>query len=211
MRRPVVLFLLLILAATSALAAGPEYIPIVAARQQAIGTSVTVLALVTVASGDFSSSSGDEGFAIQDQTGGIWVSVPKNLHLRVGQRVLVTGTIQNAGRLQIVPTDTSAVKRLAGSELLVATGQVKGAVMGYLITVEGTIQQLQDDGSDGFKVWIDDGSGQLLVYLNKSTDINPHAPYLKVGRRIRVTGFANQYNDAYELDPRSKKDLKPLP
>jgi len=79
-------------------AAGPNYIPIATARVQAQGTTVTVMGFVTVASGDFRSSSADEGFAIQDQTAGIWVSVKKDLGFKVGQRVLVTGTLgQNVG------------------------------------------------------------------------------------------------------------------
>jgi hypothetical protein len=64
------------MAATLA-AAQPSYIPIASARTQKKGATLTVLGLVTVPSGDFRSSSADEGFAIQDQTAGIWVSIAK--------------------------------------------------------------------------------------------------------------------------------------
>jgi hypothetical protein len=185
-------------------------IPIAAARQQPVNSTVTVMGLVTVPSGDFRSSSADEGFAIQDQTGGIWVTVPKNPHYRLGERIRVTGTLTTSeSKLQITPT---AFERLAGSQLLVATGQVGPATLGYLITVEGEITQpVEKDAEYGWKVFINDGSGEAQIYLNKSTDIDAHAPYLKAGRRIRVTGFGNQYGTAYEVDPRFQRDIVPLP
>lgn len=199
----------LLFTSVAAFAATSSFIPIAKARQQAQGTAVTVVGLVTVPSGDFSSSSGDEGFAIQDQTAGIWVSVKKNPHLLTGQKVQITGILGASNqKLQIVP---SKVEKLAGRQLRVCTGEVGPATMGYLITVEGTItsQGVQKDLPDGWKLWLDDGSGQAQVYINKSTDIDAYAPYLKPGRKLRVTGFANQYDKAYEVDPRSKKDLEP--
>jgi DNA/RNA endonuclease YhcR with UshA esterase domain len=203
----------LLFAAASLTAATPNYIPIAVARTQAQGTTVTVLGLVTVPSGDFRSSSLDEGFAIQDQTAGIWVSVTENLKLRVGQRVLVTGMLgESAGKLQIVPAASADVKPLAGAELRVATGQVGVATLGYLITVEGTITQdsVVADLPYGYKLFLNDGTGVAQVYLNASTNIDPLAPYLKPGRILRVTGFGNQYNTIYEIEPRSRRDLMPI-
>jgi DNA/RNA endonuclease YhcR with UshA esterase domain len=191
-------------------AATPTYIPIAAARQQAHKTTVTVLGLVTVPSGDFSSSSGDEGFAIQDQTGGIWVSVPKNPNLKVGQLVQVTGVLGvSAAKLQIVPAAPSGVRVLPGTELRVATGRVGKATLGFIITIEGTVtaQGAVPDKTYGYKVYLNDGSGPAQVYLNLTTDIDPHSPDFKPGTKLRVTGFGNQYDKAYEVDPRSKKDI----
>ena len=187
------------------------YIPIAAARAQAQGSTVTVLGRVTVPSGRFSSSSADEGFAIQDQSGGIWVSVKKNLHLHDGERVLVSGTVgAGAGKLQIA-SDAEHVQRTTRA-LRVATGQVGAATAGDLIAVEGTVTQApQKDAQYGWKMLLDDGSGPVLVYLNASTDIDPHAASLKKGRRLRVTGFGNQYDTHYEVDPRERGDLHPLP
>ncbi|HEX9982628.1 MAG TPA: DNA-binding protein [Thermoanaerobaculia bacterium] len=212
MRRLLILvFLLLPLAGLTA--ATPRYIPIAAARQQAQGTTVTVLGLVSVPSGDFSSSSGDEGFAIQDQTGGIWVSVPKNPRLRLGQRVQVTGVLGvSAAKLQIVPAGESGIEVLPGTQLRVATGQVGAATLGFIVTIEGTVtsQGAVKDEKYGYKVYLDDGSGPAQVYLNRTTDIDPHSPHFKPGRKLRVTGFGNQYDTAYEVDPRSKKDIVAL-
>jgi DNA/RNA endonuclease YhcR with UshA esterase domain len=204
---------LVVITPLCAAAAGPNYIPIAAARTQAQGTSVAVMGLVTVPSGNFRSSSEDEGFAIQDQTAGIWISVKKDLRFEIGQRVLITGTLgQSVGKLQIVPNSPADVEALPGVRLRVATGQVGVATLGYLISVEGTITQdgVVADLPYGYKVFLNDGSGVAQVYLNASTNINPRAPYLKPGRQLRVTGFGSQYNTTYEIEPRDRRDLEPV-
>ena len=196
-----------------AAAAGPNYIPIVTARAQAQGTTVAVMGLVTVASGGFRSSSGDEGFAIQDQTAGIWITVKKNLNFKIGQRVLASGTLgESFGKLQIVPNSLADVEALPGIKLRVATGQVGMATLGYLISVQGSITQdgVTDDLPYGYKVFLDDGSGIVQVFLSASTNIDPRAPYLKPGRQLRVTGFGSQYNTTYEVEPRNRRDLEPM-
>ncbi len=196
-----------------AAAAGPNYIPIVTARVQAQGTTVAVMGLVTVPSGDFRSSSGDEGFAIQDQTAGIWISVKKNLKFKVGQRVLVTGILgQSFGKLQIVPNGPADVEALPGMKLRVATGQVGTATLGYLISVEGTITQdgVVTDLPYGYKVFLNDGSGVTQVFLSASTNIDPRAPYLRPGRQLRATGFGSQYDTTYEIEPRNRRDLESI-
>jgi hypothetical protein len=62
--------------------ADPKTISIAEARSLPLGTIVTIDGVVTVPSGAFSSSTFDQGFAIQDRTGGIYVSVPDNLGLK---------------------------------------------------------------------------------------------------------------------------------
>src|SRR5262247_3860715 len=61
------------------------------ARSLPLGTVITVDGSVTVASGAFSSSIFDQGFAIQDYTGGIYVSVADNLGFAPRQQVSVKG------------------------------------------------------------------------------------------------------------------------
>lgn len=206
-----IVFLLALATAAGALGeAAPDFIPIAAARQRALGTAVTVEGRVTVRSGVFRSSA-DEGFAIQDQTGGIWVGLATNLRLRVGQRVRVTGILgRSEEKLQIVTT-RAGVQRLRGQRLRVATGQVGPATLGFLIAVEGTVTQpVENDLPYGYKVFIDDGSGAVQIYLSASTNIRPNAPALTPGRKIRVTGFGSQYGAVYEVDPRSRQDIQRL-
>ena len=68
-------------------------ISIAEARSLPLGTVVTIDGSVTVPSGAFSSSTFDQGFAIQDRTGGIYVSVPDNLGLTTRQQVRITGRL----------------------------------------------------------------------------------------------------------------------
>ena len=92
------------------------------------------------------------------------------------------------------------------------TGQVGVATLGYLISVEGTITQdgVVVDLPYGYKVFLNDGSGVVQVYLSASTNIDPRAPYLKPGRQLRVKGFSSQYNTTYEVEPRDRRDLEPI-
>lgn len=69
-------------------------------------------------------------------------------------------------------------------------------------------QPVEDDLPYGYKVFIDDGSGPAQIYLNASTNIDSRAPLYKPGRKIRVTGFGNQYGATYEVDPRSRRDVR---
>lgn len=184
--------------------------PIAAARLEAPGTSVTILGLVTVPSGLFASSSGDQGFALRDQTGGIWVSVAKNPRLRIGQRVQVSGEIgTKTGKVQLAAT---AVTPLAGTRLRVQTGEVGPDTLGAIVTIEGAItKEAEDDLPYGYKLWVDDGSGEVQVYISKTTGIDPRAPHLRRGKRVRVTGFSSQYETTYEIEPRGARDLAALP
>ena len=71
-----VLTILTLLITTFAVPIGPQSpqpktITIAEARSLPLGTVVTIDGVVTVPSGAFSSSTFDQGFAIQDRTGGI--------------------------------------------------------------------------------------------------------------------------------------------
>ena len=63
---------------TAPAAPAAKVISIAEARSLPLGTIVTIDGSVTVPSGAFSSSTFDQGFAIQDQTGGIYVSTADN-------------------------------------------------------------------------------------------------------------------------------------
>jgi hypothetical protein len=52
-----------------------EGVTIAEARALSVGTSTTVEGFVTVAPGTFNSATGDQGFALQDKTGGIYVTL----------------------------------------------------------------------------------------------------------------------------------------
>jgi len=208
----IALILIVIPAPISSGAADPKTISIAEARSLPLGTIVTIDGVVTVPSGAFSSSTFDQGFAIQDRTGGIYVSVPDNLGFSLRQQVRVTGTLADTvlpGLLVLV--DVTDVK-VHGSgpkvrPLPVATGDVGEDTEGQLVTITGTITQpVINDLPFGFIVFINDGSGEVHSFVAASTGIDVSG--LSPGQTIEVTGFSGQFADDFEVDPRTQADIR---
>ena len=190
-------------------------IPIAEARALPLGTVVTIDGSVTVPSGAFSSSTFDQGFAIQDHTGGIYVSVPDNLGLGLRQQVRVTGELADTvlpGLLVLVNV-TEVKAHGTGPKvqaLPVTTGAVGEGTEGKLVRIRGTITQpVFVDPPYGFIIFLDDGSGEVHSFVCSSTGIDVSG--LSQGQTIEVTGFSGQYADAYEVDPRTQDDIRILP
>jgi hypothetical protein len=192
---------------------GPRPLDIGAARALPPGTVVTVEGSVTVPSGLLSSGGTlDQGFAIQDRTGGIYVSVATNLGLTLRQRVLVTGQLAQAnGFLVLVPASAGDVMEVHGRgpairPLWLRTGSVGPANQGQLVRVVGTITQpLAPDPPFGIQVVVDDGSGPLRIFVNTSTGIDVSG--LAPGQLLSVTGLSDEF-DTPEIDPRFQSDLR---
>jgi hypothetical protein len=204
------LLVTLVAGAAPASAAPPHVVSIATARGLAVGTTVTVEGTVTVASGTFASSFFDEGFAIQDLTGGIYISTADNLGLHQRDRARVTGVVQNfSGLLVLVPaSDSGVVAHGRGLPVLttpVRTGQVGPANQGKIVTILGRVTAaVEPDPPFGSKLSVDDGSGPIRVFLNSSTNIDPTD--FAAGDLVLVTGFSSAF-ETPELDPRAASDL----
>ena len=191
---------------------GPKAISIAQARSLPLGTVVTIDGLVTVASGTFSSSTFDQGFAIQDNTGGIYVSVPVNHSLEPRQQVRVTGKLADTvlpGLL--VLTDVTAIKVMGRGRAVraipVMTGDVNESTEGKIVRITGTITQpIVNDLPFGFIIFVNDGSGEINVFVCASTGIDVSG--LSQGQTIEVTGFSGQFADHFEVDPRTQDDIR---
>lgn len=188
----------------------PKTISIAEARSLLPGTVVTVDGSVTVPSGAFSSSTFDQGFAIQDHTGGIYVSVADNLGFAPRQQVRVTGELANSSGLLILINVTNIKAHGSGPKvqaLPVTTGAVGEATEGKLVKITGTITQpILNDLPFGFIIFINDGSGEVHSFVNASTGIDVSG--LHQGQTIEVTGFSGQFDASYEVDPRTQADIK---
>lgn len=191
--------------------AGPHAISIAEARTLPLGTVVTVDGSVTTPSGAFESSFFDVGFGLQDKSAGIYVSLQTNLGVAPRQQARVTGTLQDSfGLLILVPSDPSDVK-LHGTGRKVAarwvtTGGVGESTEGRLVRVVGTITQApESDGDFGSKFFVNDGSGELQIFVNTQTGIDLSG--LAVGQTVSVTGFSSQFDTHYEIDPRFPADI----
>lgn len=190
----------------------PKKITIAEARSLPLGTIVTIDGSVTVPSGAFSSSTFDQGFAIQDRTGGIYVSTPNNLGFTLRQQVRVTGRLADTvlpGLLVLV--DVTAVKAHGRGPkvqpLAVATGDVGEATEGQLVTITGTITQpIINDLPFGFIIFINDGSGEVHSFVCASTGIDVSG--LSPGQTVEITGFSGQFANDFEVDPRTQADIR---
>jgi hypothetical protein len=187
-------------------------ISIAEARSLPLGTVVTIEGSITVPSGAFSSSTFDQGFAIQDRTGGIYVSTADNLGFGLRERVRVTGTLADTvlpGLLVLVDVTVDKTHH-SGPKVQpqpVATGAVGEATEGSLVQITGTITQpLVNDLPFGFIIVVNDGSGDVNVFDCASTGIDVSG--LSQGQTIEVTGFSGQFADHFEVDPRIQADIK---
>jgi hypothetical protein len=183
------------------------------ARALAGKTETTVEGTVTVAPGVLESSSGDKGFVIQDETAGIYVIVTSPVDLAVGKKAQVTGTLDAVNMLRAIKADPAKVVAVDGAEAItpktVKTSGVGAATEGLIVQTSGTISKpVVDDMPYGFKVYINDGSGEIKVYLNISAgfDAAKVSDYA-MGTAIKVTGFSSRYGAEFEVDPRSSADI----
>jgi DNA/RNA endonuclease YhcR with UshA esterase domain len=186
-------------------------VSIARARTLPLGTVVTVDGSATTPSGAFESSFFDKGFGLQDRTAGIYVSVPTDLHIAVRSQVRVTGTLQDSfGLLILVPGDPATVK-VHGKGPKVnptprATGAINEASEGKLVRVIARVTQAPaSDLPFGFKFFVDDGSGEVTIFVNTQTGIDLSG--VTAGRIVAVTGFSSQFDTHYEIDPRFQADI----
>jgi len=209
---PALLALAFFVTAATTFAQAPKVISIAEARSLPLGTTVTIDGSVTVPSGAFSSSTFDQGFAIQDRTAGIYVSTSDNLGFGLRQQVRVTGTLADTvlpGLLVLVNvTDTKAHGRGPKVQALpVATGDVNDATEGSIVRITGTITQpIVNDLPFGFIIVVNDGSGDINVFVAASTGIDVSG--LSPGQTVEVTGFSGQFADHFEVDPRIQSDIR---
>ncbi len=173
--------------------------PIAAARQQALGATVTVRGVVTVPTGAFNR---DRSFALQDDTGGLYVFRTEGIGqaLAVGDDVCVTGRLaEYHGLLELMPRAPAQIVRLgraaAPAPAAVAPKAIGKANEGLLITVTGTVSGI---GDKRFRL---DGA---VVYTYATTGIS--LARLRDGCRATVTGFSGSY-DGPQLLPRTQADI----
>jgi hypothetical protein len=180
----------------------PPAMPIAEARTQPMGSRVIVAGVVIVSPGAL-----DPGFALQDDSGGIYVSrAPAAIEL--GATVRVDGTITAPDqRITIEPRSIAITGRIeAPAPVGVKTAAVGPRTEGRLIAVRGTVTgDIVDDRPWGYKMYVDDGSGPLLVFIAATTRID--VTRYRAGQDLRVTGFSGRFGTHTEILPRSQSDI----
>ncbi|MGM1064381.1 hypothetical protein [Saccharothrix sp. Mg75] len=188
-----------------------QVVSIAQARSSPLGAVVTVEGTATTPSGAFESSFFDKGFAVQDRSAGIYVSTAVDAGVAPRDRVRVTGVLRDSAGLRVlVPADPAAVRvRGKGPAVRpepVTTGAVGEATEGLLVRVVATITRPPaQDAEYGYKFFVDDGSGELTIFVNTQAGIDLSG--LAVGQVVRVAGFSSQYDTHHEIDPRFPDDI----
>lgn len=197
----VCLFVPLIPASTArSQVACPGAQPIGAARQQALGAGVTVRGVVTVPTGAFNT---DRSFALQDDTGGLYVYRAGGIGqaLAVGDEVCVTGRLADYhGLLELMPATPAQVVRLGRATVpaprTVAPTAIGKANEGLLISVAGVISDVRERR---FRL------AGVPVYIYEATGISLAG--VQDGCRAAVTGLSGNY-EGPQLLPRTPADIQ---
>ncbi len=85
-----------------------------------------------------------------------------------------------------------------------ATGKVSDSLIGETVAVEGTIKDVYT-GRSFVKLTIDDGSGELVIFMPKAVAGNLT---FEKGQRISVAGYVSEYKGTVEVIPYNPKDIE---
>ena len=182
--------------------------------------AITLTGWVTVPSGQFASAMLDQGFALQDQSGGLYISTQELTDFAVGEQIRVVGTVGDDGHGQRIlqlrgwqrlPPAPAAMARMSGGTL--TPMPIAGAqdLEGQLVAVQGRVSRpLVVDAPYGDRLWLADDSGEVQIYMPRSTHLRPEElPFLTPGQPLQVTGLISQYDGNHEVIPRFHQDLQP--
>ncbi|MRG93164.1 DNA-binding protein [Polyangium spumosum] len=168
---------------------------------------------VSVPSGTYFSATGDFGFAIQDDTGGIYVSLLDPVNILIGSQVRVIGQVTQVSKQTVLVTNATGPQVLGGvKEVMpkdVTAGDVGESTEGQLVRVKGKVSKdLVQEQFVGVRASVDDGSGEIQIFVCLQGD-KPliDTTKLTVGAEVEITGLVQQYFERYEIAPRGAVDL----
>ncbi|PRP95858.1 hypothetical protein ENSA5_37270 [Enhygromyxa salina] len=194
-----------------------EVISIAQARAQSDGMTVTVEGDTTVAPGTFNSATGELGFAIQDPSGGIYIKTSDAMDFPLDTTVQVTGVLGQMNQLRVIEATAGDIVSFDGGQTVApmdaATGDIDEDLEGLLVKISGTVsQELEDDSPYGLKLHVDDGSGEIQVFIHLVDEVGViDTTGLTIGDSVEVVGLVAQYEETYEVAPRHAADLVVLP
>ncbi len=181
--------------------------------------------LVTVEGAIVAADSFREGFrlTLSDGSGQVtlllWLSVYDEMagaaDLREGAWVQATGTLEEyEGQREVVPSRGDDVRITAPGTTDIpprAVASLTPADVGTVVIVEGTVTRAEPF-SQGYRAWIDDGSGEILVLLWENVYRRVQGwEQLTPGARMRVVGVVEEYRGTLEVVPRLPGEVVILP
>ncbi len=175
---------------------------IVAARDLLPGTFVLLEGFVT----SLPQELGKNVLYIADETSGIKVSAKGAVaKLERGSRVQVSGNIFQAFQEMYLKLNSSQDIIVLGTHSVpvpieVPTGEIGEEHEGRFIVVNGQVSS-----TSGNIFYVNDGSGDIKVYIKSTTQIDK--PKMRVGYYALIKGIVSQYNEDYRLLPRYQHDI----
>jgi DNA/RNA endonuclease YhcR with UshA esterase domain len=154
---------------------------------------------------------------VQDETGGITVFGVSATPLLVGQKVRITGMVQqyngdaeieikNETRdLQIVTAEVSAVNPKNMSTL----DSMKEENEGWLVKIQGRVTKMNNQN-----LWVDDGTGEARAYVEgyigdgiSEESKGKWNPAIKVGDTVSIIGLASEDAEGHRLRVRNTTEI----
>jgi DNA/RNA endonuclease YhcR with UshA esterase domain len=185
-----------------------------ALADQPLGATVTVEGTVIAA------ESFQNGFrlTLDDGTGQVvlllWLSAYDRLadpaRLQTGVRVRATGELDEyRGQREVVPARGSDViiTQAAPAPAQRDIASITPADMGTVVAVEGTVTR-SEPFSQGYRVWIDDGSGEIMLLLWENIYGRVAGrERLTAGARVQAIGIVEEYRGTLEIIPQLPGDI----
>ena len=176
--------------------------------------------IVTVEGTVIAAKSFQNGFrlTLDDGTGQVvlllWLSAYDKLtdpaRLQTGTRVRATGQLDEyRGQREVVPARGSdvVITQAAPAPARRDIASITLADMGAVVAVEGTVTR-SEPFSQGYRVWIDDGSGEILLLLWENIYRRVAGrDRLTAEARVRAIGVVEEYRGTLEIIPQLPGDV----
>jgi len=172
-------------------------------KEYAIGDKIITRGIVAVELGTF----GANIFYIAGSGVQIYMYSKDFPALAVGDEIEVQGELSQAyGELRIKIKNKNDIKILSHDNKLIAhelsMDEISDEWLGSFLKITGEITEIKN-----LYFWLDDGFGELRVYIKNTTDINFLDANLQVGEQVEVLGILSTTSSGYRLLPRYKNDI----
>jgi len=127
--------------------------------------------------------------------------------IKLGDTVKIRGELTTAlGEHRVKLTQASDVVKVEAAVVVpephhLKTGEIGEDSEGWLVIIEGEVTE-----TSGNTFYVDDGSGEIKVYIKGSTEIDK--PKMKKGMAVTITGVVSQTNTGYRILPRWQEDVR---
>jgi hypothetical protein len=176
-------------------------VPLKDVRNQAVGSTVEIQGVISAPPGVF----GDKIMYLAGSGIQIYFYRAEYPELEVGDKVKVRGILttslgEHRIKLAAVEDITLTGEAAAPEPHKVQTGEVGKNLEGSLVVIAGRVARTSGD-----TFYVDDGSGEVKVFIKKTTGIDK--PKMKKGMAVTIMGIVSQTSAGYRILPRWQGDV----